>query len=480
MSESLKEKTAKGLFWGGLSNSIQQLLNLFFGIFLARILTAADYGMVGMLTIFVLIAGSLQESGFSIALINKKEVTHEDYNAVFWFSLCTGAAMYLILFFCAPLIADFYKTPELTPLARFLFLGFLISSSATAHNAILLKKLMVKQRSIAQVIALAISGTVGIVLAMNGMAYWGIAAQAIVYTAAINALYWYFSPWRPSFNIDFRPLKGMFGFSSKILVTNIFTSINNNLFSVLLGRFYTSSEVGYYTQASKWNTMGYLIIDGMISTVAQPVLVEVSGESKRQLNVFRKILRFTSFVSFPAMFGLALVAHEFILIAVTDKWLPSVPILQILCIGGAFLPISTLCSKLIISRGKSNLFMLNTIAIGIFQLTVMLLLYPYGIHTMIMVYVAINISWLLVWHRLIQREIRLSLFHALKDVMSYALIAAGTMATTYYATLGIENIYIRLIAKIIMAAALYLFILWSSRSVVFKESITFLLKKQQR
>ena len=135
MSESLKEKTAKGLFWGGFSNGIQQLLNLFFGIFLARLLNADDYGMVGMLTIFIAVAGTLQESGFTNALTNKREVTHKDYNAVFWFSTLTGITMYILLFLSAPLIADFYDKPELVPLARYLFIGFLISSSATAHNA---------------------------------------------------------------------------------------------------------------------------------------------------------------------------------------------------------------------------------------------------------------------------------------------------------------------------------------------------------
>ena len=141
MSESLKEKTARGLFWGGISNSLYQLLGLFFGIFLARLLTPDDYGMIGMLTIFSAVANSIQESGFTQALTNRKDAGQDDYNAVFWFSLCTGGVLYLLLFFCAPLIANFYHTPALVPLARFLFLGFLISSAGTAHNAILFKNL---------------------------------------------------------------------------------------------------------------------------------------------------------------------------------------------------------------------------------------------------------------------------------------------------------------------------------------------------
>ena len=144
-NQSLKEKTAKGLFWGGFSNGIQQLLNLLFGIFLARVLTPSDYGMVGMLAIFSLIASSIQESGFTAALVNKKEVTHNDYNAVFWFNAAISLSLYLLLFLCAPLIADFYHTPELTPLARYSFIGFFIASLGISHSAYLLRNLMVKQ-----------------------------------------------------------------------------------------------------------------------------------------------------------------------------------------------------------------------------------------------------------------------------------------------------------------------------------------------
>ena len=339
--QSLKDKTAKGLLWGGISNGVQQLLNLAFGIFLARILTPADYGMVGMLAIFTAIAGTLQDSGFTSALTNKKEVTHRDYNAVFWFSFLTGITLYIILFFSAPLIAAYYRQPDLVPLARFTFLGFVISSSATAHSAYLFRNLMVKQKAIAQIPALVISGTVGILMAYNGMSYWGIATQSLVYIAIINLCFWYFSPWRPTFHLDFRPLKEMFGFSSKVLLTNIFIQTNNNIFSAIIGRLFLPKDVGFYTQANKWNTMGASLISGTINSVAQPVLAQITDNSNRQQAVFRKMLRFTSYLAFPAMFGLALIAPEFIHLAIKDKWMPCVPILQTLCIWGAFLPITT-------------------------------------------------------------------------------------------------------------------------------------------
>lgn len=477
--QSLKDKTAKGLFWGGLSNGIQQLLNLLFGIALARVLNSEDYGMIAMLTIFSSIAGSLQESGFTAALVNKKEVSHRDYNAVFWFSSGISLCLYFILFLCAPLIARFYDVPELTPLARYSFLGFFIASLGIAHSAYLFRHLMVKQKAMAAIIGLVISGSVGVTMALMGFAYWGIATQSIVYVATINLCYWKLSPWRPTLSFDFKPLKGMLSFSSKLLITNIFNQINNNLFSVILGKFYNEQTVGYYSQANKWNLMGHLLISSMVNGVAQPVFAQVGDEKERQLRVFRKMLRFTAFVSFPAMLGLSLIAPQFIVIAITDKWMESAEMLQLLCIGGAFIPITLLYSNLVISKGKSNIFMWNTVALGVLQLAAMLLLHTYGIRTMILVYVIINISWLLVWHFFVWREIGLTLIQALKDILSFAFIAAGVMVATYYMTLGICNIYLLLMAKITIAATLYISIMWISRSVTFKESLQYLTKKKR-
>ena len=478
MGDGLKEKTAKGLFWGGLSNGVQQLLNLIFGIFLARLLTPADYGMVGMLAIFSLIAATLQESGFTAALANKKEVSHRDYNAVFWFSVLTGCTLYLLLFFASPLIASFYEIPELTPLARYSFLGFLISSFGVAQNAYLFRNLMVKQKSISLIVALLVSGCVGVTMAYFGFAYWGIATQSIVYIATINLCYLYFSPWRPTFNIDFSPIRSMFVFSSKLLLTNIFKHLNDHILTIILGKYYSDKDAGYFSQAHKWNYMGHSLISGMVNGVAQPVLVSTGDERERLQRVFRKMLRFTAFIAFPAMWGLALIVPELIPIAITDKWLPCVPILQILCIGGAFIPIITLYTNMIISRGRSDIYMFGTIAIGLIQMLVMWLLHPYGMQRMVVVYVILNSCWLLVWHYFVWREIKLSLLSALKDLLPFAVITAMVLFATYHLTACIANAYLLMLSKIVVAALLYMGIMWLSGAKIFKESIQFLFKRK--
>ena len=186
---------------------MQQVLNLVFGIFLGRLLSPNDYGMVGMLTIFSLVASSLQESGFTAALANKKERRHRDLNAVFWFSVCVSGSLYVLLFCCAPFIAGFYHTPELTALARYQFVGFFVSSLGTAHFAKLFHDMKVKQRTIATFTALCSSGVIGVTLAFLGFSYWGIATQNICYIVITTAFFWYFSGWRPTLHIDFAPVR---------------------------------------------------------------------------------------------------------------------------------------------------------------------------------------------------------------------------------------------------------------------------------
>ena len=331
--ETLKDKTAKGLFWGGISTFFQQIIGMVFGIVIARILSPDDYGLVAMLAIFSAIANTIMDSGFTTALINKKTIRHEDYNAVFWFSAFCGIVIYMILFLAAPLIAQFYNKPVLLNLSRVLFLSFLISSFGIAHNAILFKKLKVKQRGIIDVVAVSVSGGVGLIFALLGFAYWGLAIQLVSQCLVATLLRWYFSGWRPTLSFDLSPIKEMFGFSSKILFNNILGQVNMNIFSVLLGKFYTDTDTGYYSQGNKWMVLGNMTISNMIQGVAQPVLVEVADDKERQKKVFRKMLRFGAFISFPVLLGLAFVAKEFILLTVGEKWLNSVPYLQILTIA---------------------------------------------------------------------------------------------------------------------------------------------------
>lgn len=471
--ETLKQKTAKGLFWGGLSNGVQQVLNLLFGLILARILTASDYGMVGMLAIFSAIASTIQESGFTAALTNQKEIRHEDYNAVFWFSTLTGILFYLILFFCAPLIADFYDKPELVGLSRVVFLSFLFGGLGIASNAYLFKTLMAKERAKIDVIALICSGIVGVTLALNGFAYYGLAIQTTTYIGVGSLLRMYFAPWKPTAQINFHPLKAMFGFSSKLILTNIFTQINNNVFSVVLGKFYTPQQLGFYSQGQKWMGMGHQLIGGMINSVAQPVLVQVEDDKIRQRNVFRKMVRFGAFVSFPAMLGLAFVAKEFIYILLGEKWLPSVPFLQLFCIWGAVVYLWLLYTNLLISHGKSDVYLYGIILIGVLQLLIVGVMFSFGIYLMVIGYIGVYYVGLLYWHYFANEILSINLLDIIKDVLPYIGVTFVSFLLAYILTLFIINIYIVFLLKMLISVVVYCSIMWYGNSIVFKESINY-------
>ncbi|MCD8194095.1 MAG: lipopolysaccharide biosynthesis protein [Tannerellaceae bacterium] len=474
---SLKEKTAKGLFWGGFSNGVQQVLVFVFGIFLARILSPADYGVVGMLAIFTGIANALQEGGFIAALTNRKNISHEDYNAVFWFNVFAGIILYAVLFLSAPLIALFFNKPELTGVSRIVFLSFLFNSLGTTQSAYLFKNLMVKERAKIDIFSLLLSNTLALFMALQGMAYWGIAIQVAFYSGIGTLLRWFYSTWRPTFTFKLQPLKEMFPFSINLLLTNIFTQISANIFSVILGKFFTDAQVGYFTQSNKWMIMGKGLIAGAITGIAQPVLTEVIDEKERQLHIFRKMIRFTCFLSFPLMFGLAFISHEFILLTVTEKWLPCVPILQILCIWGAFSPLSDLYKNLIISHSRSKVYLLSNIVFSILQLGLILLFMSYGLLWMVVAYTIAYFLYLLFWHLYAEKIIPVTILQVVKDISPYLFTILLAILTSFFLTHHIENLYIKMLLKIVATAVIYTGILWKAKSVILYEVIRFFLNR---
>ena len=478
MKEGLKERTAKGLMWGAINNLTSQLLMALIGIVLGRLLTPADYGMVGMLAIFTAITGSLQESGFTAALTNLKEATHREYNAVFWTSTGISILLYLVLYISAPLIADYFHQPGLIPLSRLVFASLLLAGIGIAHAAYMFRNMMNREKAITGFFALVGSGIIGITLALNGYSYWSLAWQQFAYICIINIGRLYYVRWMPSFHIDLSPIREMIGFSSKILITNIINQVNNNILSFIFGRLFTAGAVGNYTQAAKWNTMGHSLISGTMQQVAQPVLASINEEENRQLNVFRKMLRFTAFLSMPAMLGLAFIA-DFIVVLLGEQWTDSVPLLRMLCISGAFLPIHTLYQNLFISHGRSDTYMWCSVALVITQIVVVMVFATWGIEIMIAAYVVTLILWTGIWQVLAYRLIQLRFINLLKDVCPFLLATIGCIGVAYYTTLFITNVIALILSRIIITSLLYMAIMKIAHVKIFKECIQFIFKRHE-
>lgn len=258
------------------------------------------------------------------------------------------------------------------------------------------------------------------------------------------------------------------------MFTSIFGQINANIFSVLLGRFYKADQVGYYTQGNKWMTMGYTFIWGMIGNVSLPVLSEVSSNLERQRQVFRKMLRFVSFISFPAMLGLAFVSKELIVISVSDKWLPCVPVMQLMCVWGAVMPISNLYTHVLLSHGKSNIFLYNTVILGILQLAVVTCMLSWGIYYMVLSFVVINVVWLFVWHYFVAEQIDIRFIDVFKDIIPFLLLSIASLSIAYFVVSFVNNIYMSFVLKVLVTGILYTLLLYMFGSVIFRETLSFL------
>ena len=475
---TLKEKAARGLFWGAVSNLLTQLISAVIGFYLGRILVPSEYGLVAMLAIFSAVAGVLQESGFTAALTNLKEVTHRDYNAVFWFSTLMSCTLYAVLFFCAPLIADFYGQPKLVGLSRLVFASFVMAGIGTAHAAYMFRNMMNKGKAIIGSVASVTSGLTGLYLAYNGYSYWSLAWQQFVFITVTNIGRLYYVKWRPDFHIDFTPIRSMFGFSSSIMLTSLITQVNNNILSIIFGKIFSTKSLGNFTQAFKWDSMAYTFVSGTINQVAQPVLSSINGQEERQLQVFRKMLRFTAFLSFPAMFGLSLVSREFILLTVRGNWVDSIPLLRVLCISGAFLPFFTLYQNMAISRGRSDINMWATVGLIVLQLGLFITFRHYSILHLVILYSVINILWVGVWQTIARRLIRFGHMAFLKDILPFMLTAALACAVAYFLTLSVTTLWLVLSLRIVIVAAIYLGIMKLAHAQILEECIAFARRKK--
>jgi O-antigen/teichoic acid export membrane protein len=477
--DNLKEKTAKSIAWGAVNNGTTQVLNLVFGIVLAWRLSEADYGIVALITIFTTLAGCLQSAGFSQALANLKPPTFRDYNAVCWFNIIAGCSIYVLLFLCAPLLSILFHLPMLTDVSRLAFLAIPLSALGIVPNAKLWIELRNRELAIAAIASLLLSGSVGMWLAFHDYGYWSLVWQQLIFIGSSTAIKYWFTRWTPKLPVDFGPVRQMFGFSSKLLVTNILTVVSQQVQTFIFGNMLPINTVGQFSQANKWNTLGHSFISNTMAQVAQPVLTNVDGEEGRQQRVFRKMLRFTSLVCFPLMFGLALTAHEFIVVTIGTKWEPSVVLLQILSVSGAFIPLQMLYQNLIISRKRSDIY-LRLVAIQIvLQIVLTLSFAPLGITAMVAAFSALNILFTACWHFALQRIQPLATLDALRDTMPFALTAAAVMLVTYYVTQPVAELWVLLLTRIAVAGILYYAVMRLLNVVILQECLQIIFKKNR-
>ena len=476
MSESnLKTKTAKGLLWGGMNNGLQQFIGVVVGLVLLSQLTRDDYGIVGMLAIFTAIATTMQEGGFKAALINRGEVRSEDHNAVFWFTIAVSACLYLILFFLAGPIARFYHTPELVKVGRLLFLSFFFVSCSISSDAFLLRNMMIRHRATMDISGALVAGIVAVVMALKGFGYWALVAHSVVQSFVTSLLKVIFTPWKPSLKISFKPVWEMFPFGFRLVVASFVTQIQTNIFSVILGRAYSKTEVGVYTQGSKWANMAGQVFSGMVTSVGQPVLAHAASDTDRQLAIFRKLMRFAAFIACPAMLGLGLIAPEFINI-INPEFTSSVPILRIYCLYFMATLVQTLFNQAAMATGRSDRYLTFTLINAAVQIATAFLTFSYGLVTMAAAVTAANYLAVVVWYLLSHDIIGIKFIDLLKDTVPFFAIALLLVVLAHFAFAAIGSDWLRMLCKIAFVAGLYL--TFTQRTKTCKDVVAFIKKRE--
>ncbi len=355
--ESLKTKTIKGVSWSAIDNIASAGITFLVGLVLARLLSPSEFGILGMITIFIAISNSIIDSGFSNALIRKTNARRIDYNTVFLFNLFLSLVLYAVLFLCSPFISKFFNEPKLIAITRILGITLIINAISIIQRTLLVKKIDFKTQTKISLISSIGSGVVGIGMAYSGFGVWSLVGQQLSRQTLNSLFLWIFSKWRPVFEFSTQSFKELFGFGSKLLLSGLIDTIYNNIYYLIIGRFYSSFQLGQYTRAEQFKNVFTSNLTGVIQRVSYPVLSSIQEEPERLKQAYRKVIKTTVLISFFCMLSLAAVAKPLILLLIGEKWLESVYYLQIICFAGMLYPLHAINLNILQVKGRSDLFL---------------------------------------------------------------------------------------------------------------------------
>lgn len=356
-ADSLKTKTVSALFYsfgGFVANSGIQFI---IGIILARLLLPQDYGLLGMIMVFIAISQTFIDGGMTTALIREKEVSKEDYSTVFYYNLMLAIVMYALLFISANAISLFFREPLLVVIIRVAGLNLIIGSFGLIQRTILVRKLDFKTQTKIEVIASVLSGALAIYLAYHGYGVWALVIKLITMQIITSFLFIVHNKWIPLLTFNLNSFKKLFGFGWKMLVTGLLATTYQNIYNVIIGRVYSSTQLGYYTKSLQLRNLPAYSITTSVAKVSYPVLCKLQDDPDSFRAGFKKIIKNSSFLTFPMMIGLAVVAGPLIQVLFGDNWVPMVPYFQILCLSGMIFPHHALNLNILQVKGRSDLFL---------------------------------------------------------------------------------------------------------------------------
>lgn len=355
MSSELKKKAVSGVAWTSVERFSQQIIQFVIGIAIARVLMPSDYGVVGMTAIFFAIANTFIDSGFGNAIIQKKDRNEDDYATCFYFNIIVAIVLYAVLWFCSPAIASFYRTPILRDVTRAMGLNLIIDSLTISQTAKMTAELRFKPMAVITIVSQLITGAIGLYMAYTGWGVWALVFQTIAGSLARLLMIEGYLRWIPKRTFSKASFRHMFSFGSKILASGLINTIYSNLYTLVIGRVFSAKDVGYYNRANQFSFLPSSTILNIFMKVAYPLMAKVQDDTSKLRQAYKKFLRVPIFILWPILFGLIALSKPLILILLGAKWLPCVPLLQVLCIGSFFEPLTHINLNILYVKGRTDL-----------------------------------------------------------------------------------------------------------------------------
>ncbi len=400
-------------------------------IVLARLLRPADYGIIALVVIFTSIAGVFVQSGLNTALIQKKDADEADFSSVFYLSLALACTIYMVLFFAAPFIADFYEEPQITSVFRVLSITLIFGVFSSIQNAVISRSLQFKKLFFSSTGAILVSGSVGIYMAYTGFGVWALVGQQISNQFLAVLILWFTVRWRPQLLFSLKRVKGLFSFGWKLLVSGLIDTVYRDLRSLIIGKMYSPSMLGFYNRGQQFPSVIVSNIDGSIQSVMLPVLASQQDDRKRVKEMMRRAIVTSSFTICPMMVGLSVIAEPLVKLILTDKWLPCVPFLQIFCAIYMLMPIHTANLQAINAMGRSDIFLKLEIVKKIMGLSILAVTVFYGVYAIALGGILSGLISTLINAYPNKRLLGYSYVEQWKDIMPSVLISLTMGAVVY-------------------------------------------------
>jgi teichuronic acid exporter len=477
---SLKSTATKGIIWSAIDKFVVQFGQFVVGIVLARILVPEDFGLIGMLTIFIALSQTFIESGLGMGLIQRQNRTDIDFSTVFVFNLGVSCFFYLLLFFSAPFISSFFNQLQLTNLIRILGLNLFINALTIVQRTKLTITIDFKAIAKANVIGMAVGGLCGVIVAKNGYGVWSLVVQILVGSLASSMSLWFFSNWNPSIAFSKQSFRSLFGYGSKLLMAGLYAQMLNNVYNICLGKFYPTASLGYYTRAKSFADISAGTIVSVIQQATFPILTTVQYDKGKLVSIFSKMIRMSAFLIIPLMTLIAILAKPIVILLLTEKWISLIPLLQWMVFARIFLPMSAVNLNLLNAVGRSDLFLKVDLSKLPLTVLAMVITIPLGVKAMIIGHVVTSALSFLINGYLPGKFYGYGSIEQLKDMLPVFVATIGMVIPVVFITYFIDNLVFQLFLGGILGVLTYLFVCWLLKLEELVEVWELLLKFKKR